>query len=700
MKPAVIGQRIADSVRVLSDAAVSALYRVEPESGRLVLQACSGEGAATFGWIAAFPPGTSLADLAARSGRPAVTSDLLSDPRVPLSPESRLRIARTEHRALLCVPLVREDTVVGTLAVGDAAGRVLDGEWLRPLQAFAAQAAVALEESGAWEPGRARESQAASPPAETFGPALLQSLDLREVGQRVVDGARDLLGAQRATLVRVEPDSDALAVLAIAGDEAFPLGTGVASFAVRERRPLIAADLLDDGRLTFTPEVRGHLARLPVRAVLSVPLLIGETAIGALSVGDVKGRVFEPHEVRLLQGFADQAAIALHNAGVYDESRRQEQEAEALQEVATDIISSLEQHEVFRRIVAHARRLCGSDLAFLAPYDVKAGTATIVAASGPGHEALTALAVQSGQGAGGWVLETGEPFATDDYRHDPRISRRQPDVPAEIGVLALAVVPLRFRGSITGLLWVANRAPRGFSSRDVRVLTKLAAQAAIALENSRLYAQAQELAVSRERVRVATELHDTLSQMLFSMALGLDWCLHRLGGASELRTKIQEIKRETGLVMRHMRDLIYHLAPDHRGTDAEFDQLARLVRQFRELTGIPVDLVEQGDASGLPARQREVLYKTFQEALANVARHARATRATIRIDARPEEVRFEVTDDGIGLPADADLGRLARAPAHFGLRQMLERIEAIGGSVTFSRTRPSGFRVRGTLPTR
>jgi signal transduction histidine kinase len=232
------------------------------------------------------------------------------------------------------------------------------------------------------------------------------------------------------------------------------------------------------------------------------------------------------------------------------------------------------------------------------------------------------------------------------------------------------------------------------------VLTKLAAQAAIALENSRLYAQAQELAVSRERVRVATELHDTLSQMLFSVALGLDWCLHRLGGGSELRSKVQEIKRETGLVMRHMRDLIYHLAPDHRGNDEEFDQLTRLARQFRELTGIPVDLIERGDTSRLPARQREVLYKTFQEALANVAKHARATRATIRIDAGPDEVRFEVTDDGVGLPADADMGRLARAPAHFGLRQMLERIEAVGGDVTFGRTRPSGFRVQGTLPAR
>ena len=204
--------------------------------------------------------------------------------------------------------------------------------------------------------------------------------------------------------------------------------------------------------------------------------------------------------------------------------------------------------------------------------------------------------------------------------------------------------------------------------------------------------------VSRERVRVATELHDTLSQLLFSVALGLDWCLHRLAGASELRARIQEVKRETGLVMRQLRALIGHLVPDHEPRDAEPDKLQRLVRQFRELTGIPAELVERGDTARLGSRQRDVLYKTFQEGLANVAKHARATRATVHIEVEDDQVRFEVIDDGIGPPAGADMGRLGRAPGHFGLRQMVDRVDAAGGAVAFGVARPSGFVVRGTLP--
>ena len=98
--------------------------------------------------------------------------------------------------------------------------------------------------------------------------------------------------------------------------------------------------------------------------------------------------------------------------------------------------------------------------------------------------------------------------------------------------------------------------------------------------------------------------------------------------------------------------------------------------------------------------EREALVKTFREALANIAKHARATRATLRIEVRAHDVLFEVTDDGVGPPAGTDASRLAREPGHFGLRQMVERIEALGGCLEFDGALPSGFRLRGILPLR
>lgn len=467
-------------------------------------------------------PGATVIGRIAESGAPDYTLDIERDARWREQPLTR----DTGFHGHAGIPLMAGDAPVGVLSLFFGAPRALSAEEQELLGLLASDAAVVIENDRLSAEAERRQRELEG--LEGISRLLLQSLDAPEVGQRIVDGVCVLLNAARATLVHVQPDSEALRVVAISGEEAFPLGTGLARLAMNERAPLIIPDLLDDPRITLSPETRAYLRQVPVRAVLSAPLFVGERVIGALTVGDQYGRVFERHEVRLLQAFADRAAIAIHNARLYDETRHQRQEAVALEEVAREITSSLEGAEVFQRIVHRARELCRSDLAFLAPYDAKAGVATIVAASGVGHAALSTLSVRPGQGAGGRALETGEPFATDDYVQDPRIARERGELPAQIGVHALAVVPLRFRDSITGLLWVANRATRGFTARDLRVLSKLADQAAIALENSRLYAEAQELAVSRERVRVATGLHDTLSQTLFSVALGLDWCLHRL----------------------------------------------------------------------------------------------------------------------------------------------------------------------------
>src|SRR5438093_239682 len=694
MEPEMVGQGIVQRARTLCDAAVSALYALDPESGGLALEAWAGEGAEVLGRLAAAPAGSSVADLATESGRPVATPDLLADPRIHLPPMARAQVAQSDPRAVLCVPLRVDARTVGVLAVGDVAGRVFPGDQVRLLEAFSDQAAVALEQARLHREARQRLRQtemvlAAREERETLdlvathaaiaienarlfaeaerrrraaeslagvGRRLSQSLDPEDVGQRIVDSVRMLVGALRATLIQLEPESETLRLLAVSGDEAFPLGPGVAGFAIRERRPLITADLLADPRITLAPDVRAHLEGVPVRAVLSVPLVVGDLVIGALSVGDRPGRVFDPEEVQLLEAFADQAAIAIPNAHLYAETRRQQQEAVALEHVARQITSSLQRDEVFQRIVDRVRELCRSDLAFLAPYDKEVGAAAIVAASGPGSEALTALTITPGQGVGARVLETGEPFATEAYPGDPRISRECLEIPAEAGVVALAVVPLRFRGGSTGLLWVANREARAFTPRDLRVLSKLADQAASARANSRLYARAQEPGVNRERVRLAAELHDTLSQILFSVALKLDWCLHRLPTQSELRSRVAEIKRDTGFMMGQIRDLIWRLSTD-RSDDgwSVSEQLQRLIHQFRELTRLPVRLVEEGDVTRVGRGEREALVKTFREALANIAKHARATQATVRIEVRAHDVLFEVTDDGVGPPAGTDV---------------------------------------------
>jgi len=162
------------------------------------------------------------------------------------------------------------------------------------------------------------------------GRLVSQSLDPEEVGRRVVDAVRSLLSASASALYRLDAASGDMIAVAVSGDVGptfgrnivFRQGTGVVGVALRERQPVATPDLFADPRVVLGPEVREHIERAPYRAVLAVPLLIHSRVTGALSVGDRAGRVFEREEIALAQAFADQAAIALENARLYEELRR------------------------------------------------------------------------------------------------------------------------------------------------------------------------------------------------------------------------------------------------------------------------------------------------------------------------------------------------------------------------------------------
>ncbi len=186
---------------------------------------------------------------------------------------------------------------------------------------------------------RVRRREAAESLAEV-GHVLAQSLDLDVVGQRIADSVRALLDAQTSVLVRLEPTSEDLVVVAISGDLGpafgpnlhFPRGTSVVGLAVLERQPVITPDLLTDSRITLAPELRAAIEQATFRAVLAVPLMVKGSVIGALGVGDRAGRVFDAEAMRLAQAFADQAAAALENSRLYGELRAALEQVEASQQ--------------------------------------------------------------------------------------------------------------------------------------------------------------------------------------------------------------------------------------------------------------------------------------------------------------------------------------------------------------------------------
>jgi GAF domain-containing protein/ActR/RegA family two-component response regulator len=194
-----VGQRIADSVRGLLGVQVSVLYRLEPHSGDLVSVAVSGDIGPAFPPRRVLPRGTGAAGLAVLERRLVVTPNLLTDPRITLTPELKAAVEQEAFRGAMAVPLVVKDRVIGALGVGDREGRVFDAEELRLAQAFADQAATVLENARLF--GDLRVALAA---VEASQQQLVQTERLRALGEMAAGVAHDFNNLLAVILGRAE----------------------------------------------------------------------------------------------------------------------------------------------------------------------------------------------------------------------------------------------------------------------------------------------------------------------------------------------------------------------------------------------------------------------------------------------------------------------------------------------------------------
>src|SRR6185503_1286644 len=212
------------------------------------------------------------------------------------------------------------------------------------------------------------------------GEALVQSLDVESVGRYMAESIRSLLGGTLSVLWELEPASNTLLAIATSGSTSpFSPGTRIphhealAGFAVREGRPVSTSDILTDPRLTLTPETRALVERSGHGSVLAVPLTIGGRVTGVLAVGDVTGRAFGAEEIRRLQDFANQAAIALEKARLFALETSRRAQLEALATVQRDLSAELNLDRLLGLIVERAGRLFdGGGFAYLADEESQA----------------------------------------------------------------------------------------------------------------------------------------------------------------------------------------------------------------------------------------------------------------------------------------------------------------------------------------
>jgi signal transduction histidine kinase len=213
------------------------------------------------------------------------------------------------------------------------------------------------------------------------------------------------------------------------------------------------------------------------------------------------------------------------------------------------------------------------------------------------------------------------------------------------------------------------------------------------VENARLLVEVRGKAALEERQRLARELHDSVSQALYGIALGAKTARTLLDrDSTKVASPIDYILSLADAGLAEMRALIFELRPESlekEGLVAALEKQAAALRARHEIK-VESDLCNEPDA---PLEIKEALYRIAQEALQNIVKHAQASSVQIRMRCSPENVTLDVSDDGIGFEPEGDF------PGHLGLHSMRERTERLGGTLAVESVLGKGTQIRAWIPT-
>jgi PAS domain S-box-containing protein len=653
-----VGRHIAEGIRTLLGGTVSVLWELDPASNRLVAVATSGSGSP-------FPPGTrishdeALAGFAVREARAVSTSNILTDPRLTLTPETRALVEQSGHSSVLAVPLTIGGRVTGVLAVGDVTGRSFDEEEIRRLQDFANQVAIALENARlfARETSRREYLEALANVHRDLSAELdldrLLSLMVERAG-RLFDGfgfaylfdeESQSLGARGWG--RAEPEAEA----------PFPADGGLVASCARARQGLLANDY------PRSPYALPAVVGLGVRHAMAQPLVSRDRLLGVLVVCRREARPFLLADFAAFEGLAVQAAVSLDNAVLFVEAGRQRREAEVLADLARSINAAQDVSTVLQRVVDGAKELCGCDLTGVALRETESGAIVMRNRAGEYRGAPERLVIEPGRGAGGLVLESGRPFRSDNMAQDLRITRDYARLIETEGLVATLVVPIMVEGHVEGLLYVHRRTPGPFTDRTETVLRQLAEYAGIAIHNMRMLAHEHQMRAEAEGAsRMKDEFLATLSHELRSpLQPLLNWAyLLRspdLDPASAERA-LDAIERSTKTLGQLIEDLldVSRIVTGKLRLQARPVRLPRVVRAALEAVE-PAALaksviLESRIEPDLPAvlgdpdRLQQVLWNLLSNGIKFTPKGG---RVTVTVAGRKSEVVLTVADTGAGI---------------------------------------------------
>jgi PAS domain S-box-containing protein len=258
------------------------------------------------------------------------------------------------------------------------------------------------------------------------------------------------------------------------------------------------------------------------------------------------------------------------------------------------------------------------------------------------------------------------------------------------GLQVIIGIPLAAKGQLLGGMILSTRSPRSFSPEEQSLLVSIGQQVAVAVENARLYDQVQQTALLEERARLSRELHDSVTQSIYSVTLYAEAAARLLvsGDGQAATDYLRELRDTAQEALREMRLLIYELRPVALEKSGLASALQMRLESVEGRAGLHAELQVEGEEN-VPFAVKEELYHIAQEALNNILKHSHAKRVLVSLQFQNGTIFMEICDDGVGFdPADV-LGR-----GGFGLSGMKERAQHISGNLQVDSAPGKGTKVR------
>ena len=298
-----------------------------------------------------------------------------------------------------------------------------------------------------------------------------------------------------------------------------------------------------------------------------------------------------------------------------------------------------------------------------------------------------------GKGLIGELMDTEVPLRVPVLQEHPRSSGFPAHHPAMTSFLG---VPIRAGNQQLGQIYLTNKvdAPE-FTADDEKIIQMLAGYAAAAIQNARLHENTRRLAVLEERERIGMDLHDGIIQAIYGVGLSLESALHSFDDAPEdAKTRVRHSIDGLNQAIRDLRGYILDLRPRQMGNEGLMSGLKQLITEFRANTLANVQLTaNENELKDLPQAYSMVLFHISQEALANIAKHAKAKQVDISLWSSDERVLMEIHDNGKGF----EMEKMNASIGH-GLANMQTRVRAVGGDVDISSVVDEGTTVLAWVP--